>query len=114
MYTVIVTCHQIIFIIPFKVTEMKFTNLILVALVVVIAGCAGNPASSLAQQCHDGLAIANKELNYAKTKGLDGTVEYTKAASLLGAAKIQSEFGKYPNCIDKVRRARAFIRMSKQ
>ena len=98
----------------FEDAEMKYTNLILVALVAIIAGCAGNPSSSLAQQCHDGLAVANKELNFAKAKGLDGTVEYTKAASLLGAAKIQSEFGKYPNCIDKVRRARAYIRLSKQ
>lgn len=93
---------------------MKYKILTLVAFVVTIAGCAGNPASSLAQQCHDGLAVANQELDYAKTKGLDGTVEYAKAASLLGAAKIQSEFGKYPNCIDKVRRARAYIRLSKQ
>ncbi len=93
---------------------MKYKILTLAALIVAITGCAGNPASSLAQQCHEGLAVANQELNYAKTKGLDGTVEYTKAASLLGAAKIQEEFGKYPNCIDKVRRARAYIRLSKQ
>lgn len=93
---------------------MKYSILILVVLVVAVSGCAGNPNSSLAQQCHAGLAAAQQELDYAKTKGLDGTVEYTKAASLLGAAKIQSEFGKYPNCINKVNRARAYIRMSKQ
>ncbi len=77
------------------------------------AGCAGNPNNSLADQCHNGLNAAYSELDYAKTIGLEGTIEYTKAASLLGAAKIQYEFGKYPNCIDKVNRARTFIARSK-
>ena len=93
---------------------MKYTILILSALVVSIAGCAGNPNSSLAQQCDTGLSVAYKELDYAKSNGFDGTVEYAKAASLLGAARIQSEFGKYPNCIDKVNRARAYIKRSQQ
>jgi hypothetical protein len=78
-------------------------------LLVVTAGCAGNPNSSLARQCENGLDVAYKELDFAKANGFGGTVEYSKAASLLGAAKIQSEFGKYPNCIDKVQRARAYI-----
>ena len=93
---------------------MKYTILILFALIVTVSGCAGNPNSSLAKQCDAGLTIAHKELDYAKTKGFSGTIEYTKAASLLGAAKIQSEFGKYPNCLDKVTRARAYIKKSQQ
>jgi hypothetical protein len=32
---------------------------------------------------------------------------------LLTAAKVQFEFGKYPNCIEKVDRARAFIAKSR-
>jgi hypothetical protein len=79
----------------------------------VAAGCAGNPHSSLARQCENGLSTAYKELDFAKAKGLDGTVEYSKAAGLLTAAKVQFEFGKYPNCIDKVDRARAFITRSR-
>jgi len=86
------------------------TSLILVIL--VFAGCAGNPNSSLARQCENGLSVAYRELDFAKAHGFDGTVEYSKAASLLTAAKIQSEFGKYPNCIDKVQRARAYIAKS--
>jgi hypothetical protein len=78
----------------------------------VAAGCAGNPNSSLARQCEDGLSVAYKELDFARTKGFDGTVEYSKAAGLLTAAKVQFEFGKYPNCIEKVGRARAFIARS--
>ena len=78
----------------------------------VVAGCAGNPNSSLARQCENGLSVAYKELDFARAKGFDGTVEYSKAAGLLTAAKVQFEFGKYPNCIEKVDRARAFISRS--
>ena len=94
---------------------MRFPILLVSAAVLALAsGCAGNPMGSLAAQCDNGLKAGYRELNFAKANGLDGTVEYTKAASLLGAAKIQSEFGKYPNCIDKVNRARAYIRKSRQ
>lgn len=78
----------------------------------LIAGCETNPSSASARQCQHGLKIANKELNFAKAKGFSGTVEYTKAATLLTGASIQYEFGKYPNCIDKVKRARKFIKNS--
>jgi len=86
------------------------TSLTLV--LIAAAGCAGNPNSSLARQCENGLSIAYKELDFARAKGFGGTVEYSKAAGLLSAAKIQSEFGKFPNCIDKVDRARAYIAKS--
>lgn len=78
----------------------------------VVAGCAGNPNSSLARQCENGLSVAYKELDFARAQGFGGTVEYSKAAGLLTAAKVQFEFGKYPNCIEKVGRARAFIARS--
>jgi hypothetical protein len=55
------------------------------------------------------LSMAYAELDRARANGFDGTVEWTKAAGLLTAAKIQQQFGKYPNCIDKVRRARYYI-----
>ncbi|TDY02385.1 hypothetical protein [Thiohalophilus thiocyanatoxydans] len=80
----------------------------------VITACAGNPESNAARQCERGLKTAYQELDFAKAKGFSGTMEYTKAASLLTAAKVQSEFGKYPNCIDKVERARAYIRLSQK
>jgi hypothetical protein len=80
----------------------------------VTAGCAGNPMSSQADQCESGLRAAYKELDFAKAAGFSGTVEYSKAVGLLTAAKVQQEFGKYPNCIDKVRRARAYILKSRE
>ena len=87
---------------------------VLALFVAVSAGCAGDPNSSQARQCDSGLDAAYKELDLAKANGFDGTVEYSKAASLLTAAKVQSEFGKYPNCIDKVHRARAYIAKSRK
>ena len=85
------------------------------ALAGAIGACAGPPKdAALAEQCESGLDAAYRELDFAKAKGLDGTVDYTKAASLLSAAAIQQEFGKYPNCVDKVRRARYYIEQSQK
>jgi hypothetical protein len=69
----------------------------------------GIRTAPLARQCENGLSVAYQELDFAKARGLDGTVEYSKAVGLLTAARVQSEFGKYPNCVEKVDRARAFI-----
>ena len=90
---------------------MKILPVFLLSVIFLISGCETNPAS--ASQCQDGLKKANKELNFAKAKGFSGSVEYTKAATLLTGAAIQYEFGKYTNCIDKVKRARHFIKNSK-
>ena len=75
--------------------------------------CSTRPPVTWARQCENGLSVAYKELDLAKAKGFGGTVEYTKAAGLLSAAKIQSEFGQYPNCIEKVDLARAYTAKSR-
>lgn len=79
-----------------------------------LLGCSGNTDSSLARQCSSGLDAAYGELSLAETQGFGGTVAWTKAASLLTAAKVQQGFEKYPNCIEKVTRARKYIAQSKQ
>lgn len=93
---------------------LRSTFLQLLCFITLLTGCAGNPNSPIALQCERGLKTAYNELDLAKARGFSGTVEYTKAASLLGAAKIQYEFGKYPNCVDKVSRARVFIKKSQR
>ncbi|MCP4994272.1 MAG: hypothetical protein GY934_10890 [Gammaproteobacteria bacterium] len=92
------------------------TTLFTISLIglILLTGCSSNPNSSMARQCEEGLDSALEALNYAETQGFSGTVEYTKAASLLGAAQVQYEFGKYPNCIDKVKKARVYINRSKK
>lgn len=70
--------------------------------------------AALEKQCRDGLKIADEELESAKSKGASGAGSLAEAASLLTAASFQAEFGKYPNCIDKVKRARKHIRDAAQ
>lgn len=74
------------------------------------AACAGQTSSSPSQQCANGLSQAYEELKTAKANGLGGTVAWTKAAGLLAAAKVQYEFLHYPNCINKVERARVLLK----
>lgn len=91
---------------------MKKLSYFFLLAIFLLAGCETNPASKSARQCQQGLKQAYKELDLVKAKGFSGTVEYTKAATLLTGASVQYEFGKYPNCIDKVKRARKFIKNS--
>lgn len=92
---------------------MKHFYIILFTIIfVAISGCATNPTSSEAKKCRADLNEAYRNLDIANAKGFSGTVEYGKAAALLTAAKIQEEFGKYPNCIDKARRAELHIKKS--
>jgi len=73
---------------------------------------AARAASALQteQECKRGLEAANKELDAAKLKSPAGSVYISKAAGLLAGAKVQQEFGKYPNCVNKVRRARYHLK----
>ena len=84
-------------------------------LAALIAACPGPPRNiEVAEQCDQGLDVAYQELDFAKSEGFSGTVAWTKAASLLSAASVQKEFGKYPNCVDKVHRARYYIEQSQK
>ena len=90
------------------------THILLLAAVAssVLVACAGNPSSPQARRCAAQLDIAAREMKVAKAKRARGHVNLTKAAGLLAAAQVQYEFGKYPNCLIKAKRARAFIRIS--
>jgi len=79
----------------------------------LIAGCAGNAPPGQVNACKNGLSQAYSEFERAKADGFGGAVAMTKAGSLLSAAKIQQQFEKYPNCIDKVKRARHYIRQAR-
>lgn len=74
----------------------------------LLSACAA-PNPQKAAECSRLLAIAGHEFEAAKARGLSGTFELTKAAGLISAAKIQLQFNKYPNCINKAIRARKFI-----
>lgn len=74
-----------------------------------VVACSGRVGGDIAQQCSQGLDAASAELEKAKADGFGEAVQVTKAASLLTAAAVQKQFEKYPNCVDKVRRARAYL-----
>jgi hypothetical protein len=87
----------------------------IIGIAATIAACPGPPRDiELAGQCERGLEAAYDELDFAKAKGFSGSVAWTQAASLLTAASIQQEFRKYPNCVDKVQRARYYIEQSQK
>jgi hypothetical protein len=97
-------------------SRMKTTTFLLIcpAFCLSLGACARMPRISRAEACANGLDRAFAELNDVEASGFSGTVSCVKAASLLSAAKVQQQFEKYPNCIDKVHRAREYIRMARR
>lgn len=94
---------------------MPFRRLCAILLLSLLLGaCAGNVMSEHALQCADGLKAAETELEEAKIKGFSGSLSWTKAANLIIAANVQKQLERYPSCIDKVRRARLYIRDSQR
>ncbi|WP_426417223.1 hypothetical protein [Aestuariirhabdus sp. LZHN29] len=90
----------------------RYFALITALSALILSGCAGHGNQQLSSQCASGLDTAYAELDFAQSKGFDGTVAWGKAAGLLTAAKVQQQFEKYPNCIDKVERARYYVQQS--
>jgi hypothetical protein len=90
---------------PVRLTAATVT----VAALVALSGCTSGRTDDQKEACRSGIEAADKELLDAKAAGIRGGVDLTQAASLIGAAKVQYEFKRYPNCVDKVRRARAHI-----
>lgn len=84
-------------------------------ILILLGGCAGAPQNpQLAHQCEQDLHSAFQELDQANAKGFGGTVSWTKAATLLSSAKVQQQFDKFPNCINKIKRARFYIKESQK
>ena len=80
-------------------------------MVLALAGCAGKTAYR--DSCATQLDSAWRELDLAKAEGFAGTVSYSKALSLLTAAKTQQQFEGYKGCTAKSERARFYIRESR-
>ena len=87
----------------------SWISLPLIALLLV--GCAGKTA--FRTSCASELDAAWKELDLAKAEGFSGTVSYSKALSLLTAAKTQQQFEAFEGCTSKAEKARFYIRESR-
>jgi hypothetical protein len=90
-------------------TDTKLRLLPFLLTAVLLGGCATHPDPDAAKSCEDGIAAADAEYNQANADGFGGAVEMVKASALINAARVQKEFGKFPNCVDKIARARAYI-----
>lgn len=82
-----------------------------ISLALVAAGCSGEPGeAALGPNCAEGLAAAERELDTARAQGFGESMAWTRAASLIGAARVQQGFGEYENCVIKAREARVHLR----
>ncbi|BAN47972.1 hypothetical protein [Metapseudomonas resinovorans] len=77
----------------------------------LLAGCAAKTAYR--DSCATELDAAWKELDMAKAEGFSGAVSYSKALSLLTAAKTEQQFEGFEGCTSKAEKARFYIRESR-
>jgi len=95
---------------------MKMNLFLLIAVSVAIImpiSCAGNP-KPYRNQCATELDLAWQELSIAGAEGFAGTVSYSKAFSLLTAAKTMQAVENFDNCYEHARDARYYINESRQ
>lgn len=72
----------------------------------LLAACSAETGDrGLAGHCQSSIAAAESALSRAKASGLGSSLRWGKAASLIGAAKVQEQFGEYQNCVNKTTRA---------
>lgn len=94
-------------------TEMprRITVHVGLLMIAMLAGCTQDRGDiGRGGECAAGLDAGYRELNHAEASGLSGTVAWSKAATLLAAAKVQQQFEEYQNCVIKVRKAREYLR----
>jgi len=76
----------------------------------LVAGCTQDRGDiGLGPACAAQIDAGYHELGTAEADGLSSSVTWSKAASLLGAAKIQQQFEEYQNCVLKARKARKYL-----
>lgn len=90
-----------------------FLSIAFFAVIAMLIGCAGNP-KPYRNQCATELDLAWQELSIAEAEGFAGTVSYSKALSLLTAAKTMQTVENFDNCYNHARDARYYIRESRQ
>jgi CDP-diacylglycerol pyrophosphatase len=79
--------------------------------IVLITGCSAT--TTYRASCANQLDAAWQELDLAKAEGFAGTISYSKAVSLMTAAKTQQQFEAFQGCHNKAEKARFYIRESR-
>lgn len=80
----------------------------LTAIAAALAACSGTPAS-YRTSCASEVDAAWKELDIAKAEGFAGTVSYTKALSLITAARTMQTVENFDGCYRNAKKARFYI-----
>jgi uncharacterized lipoprotein YbaY len=88
---------------------MKVLGLLIGAL--VLSGCAAKTIDR--DSCANELDAGWKEQSLAEAEGFAGTVSYSKAITLLSAAKTQQQFEGFRGCTNKAKRARFYLKESR-
>jgi len=82
------------------------------ASLLILSACSTTHSPKLVASCAQALDKATQEYATAESLGFRDTSKMSKASSLIAAAKIKQQEDKYPNCINKVQRASAYIRQA--
>lgn len=77
----------------------------------LLVGCSGTTVNR--DSCANELNAAWRELDLAKAEGFAGTVSYSKALTLITAAKTQQQVEAYNGCLSKASKARFYIKESR-
>lgn len=83
--------------------------LVLTASAMALAACMDRGDIGLGPACESNLAAAERALGQAKANNVGKVVDWTKAATLIGAARTQQQFSEYQNCVLKARKAREIL-----
>lgn len=91
----------------------KNSMIILVSLgIFSLSACAGK--TQYRNACASEVDAAWSELSIAKTEGFAGTLSYTKALSLITAARTMQAVENFDNCYNNAKDARFYIRESRK
>jgi hypothetical protein len=80
--------------------------------IISLSACAGK--TQFRNACASEVDAAWSELSIAKTEGFSGTVSYTKALSLITAARTMQAVENFDNCYNNAKDARFYIRESRR
>lgn len=90
-----------------KFSARVSATLISISCALLVMSCASKP--EFRSSCATESDTAWKELSLAKAKGFGGTVSYTKALSLLTAARTMQVAENFDACYSNAKKAREYI-----
>lgn len=84
----------------------------LLVLAASLSACAGK--TQFRSACNSEVEAAWSELSIAKAEGFSGTISYTKAFSLITAARTKQAVENFDGCYNSAKDARFYIRESRK